>query len=273
MAHSSVVEAIIDDVVAVAATHGLRCTQPRILRDRSNLLLWLFPTPVVARVPRLSRVIRPNPERHLRAELEIALHLRSHGLPVVQPSPEIAHGPHRITHGYCTFWQHHHLIDIQPHPAELTESIAAMHKALLTFHGDLTDFGPLADLRHGSERLTWTEPERTQLANTIAWFDQSLANVISQPLHGDTHPGNILATTHGTLWTDFEDAWVGPTDWDYAALVEEPVVVDSQPSWTTFELCRQLRSVHSALWAQVLRPGAYAQAAKAVLLRDRIPNT
>ncbi|HEY0803631.1 MAG TPA: phosphotransferase [Pseudonocardiaceae bacterium] len=38
------------------------------------------------------------------------------------------------------------------------------------------------------------------------------------PLHGDAHPGNLLHTPNGPVWTDFEDAWRGPIGWDLACL-------------------------------------------------------
>lgn len=39
-----------------------------------------------------------------------------------------------------------------------------------------------------------------------------------QPLHGDSHAGNLLQTPSGLLWTDFEDACAGPVEWDLGCL-------------------------------------------------------
>jgi thiamine kinase-like enzyme len=39
-----------------------------------------------------------------------------------------------------------------------------------------------------------------------------------QPVHGDAHLGNVLATARGAVWTDWEDAFVGPIEWDLASL-------------------------------------------------------
>ena len=44
-----------------------------------------------------------------------------------------------------------------------------------------------------------------------------------QALHGDAHRRNLLATPAGFLWTDFEDACMGPRAWDIAVfLAQEP---------------------------------------------------
>jgi Ser/Thr protein kinase RdoA (MazF antagonist) len=39
-----------------------------------------------------------------------------------------------------------------------------------------------------------------------------------QPLHGDSHLGNVIATARGPLWTDWEDTFLGPVAWDLACL-------------------------------------------------------
>ena len=40
-----------------------------------------------------------------------------------------------------------------------------------------------------------------------------------QPLHGDAHGGNLMLTTRGLLWTDWEDTFLGPVEWDLASIV------------------------------------------------------
>jgi Ser/Thr protein kinase RdoA (MazF antagonist) len=39
-----------------------------------------------------------------------------------------------------------------------------------------------------------------------------------QAVHGDAHLGNVLGTARGALWTDWEDAFVGPIEHDLACL-------------------------------------------------------
>jgi aminoglycoside/choline kinase family phosphotransferase len=40
-----------------------------------------------------------------------------------------------------------------------------------------------------------------------------------QPLHGDAHMGNLMNTTRGLLWTDWEDTFAGPVEWDVASII------------------------------------------------------
>jgi thiamine kinase-like enzyme len=47
-----------------------------------------------------------------------------------------------------------------------------------------------------------------------------------QPLHGDAHPGNLLNTTLGLLWTDWEDTFRGPVEWDLASIIWNSRILD-----------------------------------------------
>lgn len=100
----------------------------------------------------------------------------------------------------------------------------------------------------------------------IKRFAAAMAELPAQALHGDAHSGNALLTANGVVWNDFEDAWRGPVEWDHAAAAEGKLAVPPPERTEAFALCEELRRLHSALWAQVLRPGAYAAAAREVLL-------
>jgi thiamine kinase-like enzyme len=39
-----------------------------------------------------------------------------------------------------------------------------------------------------------------------------------QPLHGEPHEGNFISAATGIRWLDFENARVGPLEWDLALL-------------------------------------------------------
>jgi thiamine kinase-like enzyme len=47
----------------------------------------------------------------------------------------------------------------------------------------------------------------------------------AQPLQGDAHPGNLIATRDGGLvWIDFEDNCLGPVEWDLATIMDPDAV-------------------------------------------------
>jgi thiamine kinase-like enzyme len=53
-----------------------------------------------------------------------------------------------------------------------------------------------------------------------------LAALPHQPLHGDAHYGNLMNTTDGLLWTDWEDTFAGPIEWDLASIIWNARILD-----------------------------------------------
>lgn len=260
---------VVTAVVAHAQRHGIRCDAPTVLRDRANLLIWLAPTPVVARVPRLVAALGRDVRRHLDLEVALTQHLRHAGVPVVAPSPLISAGPHHVADTWCTYWRRYDLVDLTPTPAFVTSSLRTLHRAIADFPGDHTGLGPLADLRHACDQWEWTAAEAAALTRVIDYYAGKLEHLDgNQPLHGDAHRNNLLSTTDGFVWNDFEDSWRGPVEWDHATFANPSVDASSVPAGArgdVYQACRGLRAVQSALWAQVARPGDHARAVRPTL--------
>lgn len=272
----NLVDRAVRAALAVAAAHGLRGIEPEVLHERSNVLVRLRPAPVIARVPATTSLVRPDPTPWLATDLALAGFLAGRGAPVVAPSAELPPGPHARDGVTLTFWEY------LPHepgrlaPATASAMLAELHTELREFPGELSAEGPLRDIRAALDLL-----ERRgrlyaeELAALRAELDRlatALAGMPAQPLHGDAHDRNVLHTTRGPLWTDFEDTWRGPVDWDLACLrygyrgsgydaAELPVRPD--------ETCRRARRLQAVCWHQVIaerfpdrRPGAEADLAE-----------
>lgn len=210
-------------VLDLAARHGVRCDEPVVLRDGSNLLLRLAPAPVVARVATLTAEVRPNVEATFAKDVAIAGHLAGRGAPVVAPSGELPPGPH-VWHGrIVSFWTYvEHDRDHVWRPGDVGPLLADLHAALRDFPGVLPQSPPLdtPDLLAvlGDDPLL-SDRDRAALREEAYRIESTLDRSEPVPLHGDAHPGNLLHTASGPLWTDFEDAWRGPVAWDLACLV------------------------------------------------------
>jgi thiamine kinase-like enzyme len=63
---------------------------------------------------------------------------------------------------------------------------------------------------------------RDHLTNSI----EVLSNYPHQPLHGDAHMGNLMNTIRGLLWTDWEDTFAGPVEWDVASIIWNAKLLD-----------------------------------------------
>ncbi len=217
---------LVDAAVRTAARFGVPSTSPVLLRDGSNVLVHLAPAPVVARVASLTADVRPDVVATLAKDVALAAYLAGRGAPVVAPSAELPPGPHACEGRTVTFWTFvEHDRDHVWRPVEFGPLLADLHAELRDFPGELPVVPPLdvpamqrylrtigQDLLTDAELAVLTEDAHRVTADIAAIGDESV------PLHGDAHPGNLLHTVHGPVWTDFEDSWRGPVGWDLACL-------------------------------------------------------
>lgn len=266
---------------AVAAEHGVRCDDPVVLADGYSAVVHLRPSPVVARVPTLYRVLRPGTAWRGR-EVEVVRHLQSVGAAVVPLSDELPPGPHVRDLLTVTFWRH---VTAQPDVTvterDLAPALAELHAALATFPGELPVLaGPTHDIPRCLDVLA-RDPgplDAAQLGTLHATHDR-LRPLLEhppgpwQPLHGDVFPGNVIATADGLLWADLEDACLGPRAWDVANLRRDPAdrsAVDrypDPPADDELDAVAELRTLQVAVWvAAAPRPRDVSPADQAAFL-------
>jgi hypothetical protein len=202
-------------LLAVAREQGLPTEHVRIVRDLTNLLAHLAPTPVVGRVQlTLSRLRSlPAAENEVRA----ATFLARKGAPVAPPADDVDPGPYRH-HGYIvTFWR---WIDHDPtraDPAAAGRALRDLHTAFADFEGELPTCDRLDEVR----RLLASLPRSSEL-DELAELAERLPPLDGRPLHGDAHLGNVLWSPDGPLWGDLENVSRGPAEYDLACLRFRP---------------------------------------------------
>jgi thiamine kinase-like enzyme len=76
----------------------------------------------------------------------------------------------------------------------------------------------LAEMRP-AEIGTRADLEAVQRELALARERLHLTEIVSRPIHGDAHFGNILRTTKGPVWADLENVCAGPVEYDLACLV------------------------------------------------------
>jgi hypothetical protein len=246
--------------VTVAGRFGLRCTDPEVLHDGSNVLVHLRPAPVVARVASMTALVRPGVEAWLARDIALTAYLAGRGVPVVAPCTDPPAGPHHHDGQVLTFFEYvPHDPDHRPEPADVAAALADLHAELRGYSGRLPEAGPVDDIRNGLDLLRLDESVLGALRAELAEMAESLAGCPGQPLHGDAHPGNLLATPNGLVWNDFEDTWRGPLAWDLACLVvtgrfdgRAAVAAYPQPPGEEFETCVRLRRLMGVVWRFVL---------------------
>jgi len=203
---------------------GLSFADASVLRDQSNLLVHFRPTPVVARIATGTVGVRHG-SAWLARELAVAEHLSAAGAPVVSPSREIPPGPHSRGGFVMTLWEHVGELDEPVDPSLAGRTLRACHEALDDFEGDLPVLGALEEAARILSVLGQD--------GTLSAADSGMLRRISErsfrridglglplePVHGDANLSNALNTSRGPVWTDWEDTFKGPREWDLACLV------------------------------------------------------
>lgn len=223
------VEAAIEAACAVAAQHGVPASA-KVLADRSNLVLRVDAPgrpPFVARVAMATSLVRVG-TTFVRREVEVARFLGLRGVPVTRPSAHPPAGPHERDELVLSFWELEPLLPTPPDPREVGRRLNAAHGALAAFPAaTLPIWGGLTEAREVHARAVrlgvFTRDELLRLERAWERADAIVASVAArtmsfQAVHGDAHLGNVLSTDRGPVWADWEDAFVGPVEYDLACL-------------------------------------------------------
>lgn len=211
-----------------AAAHGITPDRCDILQNGSTLVLRLTET-LVARV--VQDIDGPRQgTAWFERENAVALHLAEHGAPVIPLHPDLPPGPYEHLGYPLNFWQFVTTIDVGPEPAEIGKTLHHCHELLKSFTR------PLPELAILTESVALLETLRQRALFPPATLDLLRDRLISslgalrkfpqQPLHGDAHPGNLMNTTLGLLWTDWEDTFLGPAEWDLASIIWNSRILD-----------------------------------------------
>jgi hypothetical protein len=207
---------LVADAAALGRGLGLAIADPVVLKQSLNLVVWLRPSPVVARIQVRTGLVR-DPDA-FAGGVELAAFLAAAGLPVSAPTDLVHPGPHIGASGrVMTLWRHLKLDDDEPDPAEAGVALARIHEVAAGFEGPMRHVGPLVEIERLAARIAdWQPAEAARLRRLLERID--LPDLSGQALHGDAHLGNVVMSGSRVCWLDWEESWRGPVAWDLAAL-------------------------------------------------------
>ena len=208
-----------------ALAHGIASDRCDVLQNGSTLVLRLTET-LVARVVQDVDGPRQGTEWFAR-ESAIALHLTQHGAPVIPLHPDLPPGPHEHLGYPINFWQFVTTIDAPADAREAGRKLYECHDILRSFAEPLPKLAILTEsLTILQERQLFPATTQQLLRDHLTTSIQALSAFPHQPLHGDAHMGNLMNTTLGLLWTDWEDTFSGPVEWDLASVIWNAQILD-----------------------------------------------
>ena len=245
--------AAIQAAVAVADRLGMTSITPVVLRDSNHTSIHLAPFPVVARVAASSA---GRGAAALSAELSVAEYLARAGAPIAAPTIDLPPGPHLEKDWAITLWQF-----VAHRPAEESDGPVAavglreIHGALRSYSERLPSFEVALDacrrlLQEETGLPALATPDKLFLLTEHDRLRRLLATAAIAPvaIHGDPHLGNVLMTSSGPRWTDWESACIGPLEWDLACLPETVLATVPAVNAELLAVLRDLRSVCVAVW-------------------------
>lgn len=254
------VRADITAAVEVAAAFGVASTDPKLLQETNNTVVWLRPEAVIAKV-----ATRPDARNDLRLEHAIALELTAVGGEIAAPLPATRPIAHEDTGFVVTLWERLDGVDQAPmRSGDLLRSLGRLHGALAqtayplpTFRSSLTRARSALD--DDTLMAAMRPADRVFLR---ADYDEGLtvlgdAATSEHRLHGEPHDANRILTPTGLRWIDFESCCVGPLEWDFAFQPREVDADLDDVDYKLLALLRRLNSARVATWclAQSRFPG------------------
>ena len=215
-----------------AIAHGITPDRCEILQNGNTLVLRLTKT-LVARVVTDLDGPRQGTAWFTR-ENAVAQHLAKLGAPVIPLHPDLPPGPYEHLGYALNFWQFVTAVTTEAEPAAIGSSLYHCHSKLRSFDQPLPKHAILTESLALLETL---ETRRLFPSALIKLLHERLESSLivlkefpDQPLHGDAHPGNCMNTTLGLLWTDWEDTFVGPPEWDLASIIWNARILDEDHS-------------------------------------------
>ena len=252
----------------VAIAQGFQFEQAIVLQNLNNIIIHLSPTAEVARVSAMT-VTQRQGDGWFAREVAVAEYLTQVGAPIVPTSRLITPGPHSHLGVVLSFWEWVQVLESLPDAVQVGRSLFTCHQALREFSGDLSVLALLSEAGEILEQLIGQNLiDRTDIVMLRSVSARSMTTLMQfplQPIHGDAHFGNVLNTTQGVLWTDWEDVFFGPIEWDLASLVESSWVFGTEAGRSEMALmgygnydaaalsaCVEARTLVALVWSIVM---------------------
>jgi Phosphotransferase enzyme family len=208
--------------MSVASSLDLAVGDAIVLHDSNNLTVRLLPCDVLARVA-------PVAHQVAQFEVELARRLAESGCPVAALEPRVDPRVYERDGFVVTLWTYYEpAAPPEVSPAGYASALERLHAGMRKLDVPAPHFTDRVEqaqqlLASHDRTPALAHADRELLGDTL----RSLRRVIDehggagQLLHGEPHPGNVLATKNGLLFIDLETCCRGPVEFDLAHAPEE----------------------------------------------------
>ncbi|SDE17627.1 aminoglycoside phosphotransferase family protein [Glycomyces harbinensis] len=229
---------------SIASSLGLAAEDAVVVHNSNKLTLRLLPCDVIARVA-------PESDQVAHFEVDLAGRLAAAGCPVAALDPRAAPRVHERDGFNVTLWTHYESAADAVPPSDYAGALARLHAGMKGLDVPTPHFTDRVEeaqqlIRDRDRTPDLVEEDRELLGDTLRNLRRSITGrgAAEQLLHGEPHPGNLLATKDGLLFIDLETCCRGPVEFDLAHAPDE--VADHYPG-VDHDLLRECRILMLAM--------------------------
>ena len=248
--HTSQIQSAVGAAMSTASALDLRVDDAVVLHDSNRLALRLRPCDVLARVAHVEG------QGGAEFEVEVARRLAETDSPVASLDPRVEPRVYVRDGFVVTLWTYYEPVSLREvAPAEYAQALERLHAGMR--QGDFiaphfTDRVAEAQSLVGNRAQTpdLRDADRELLSNTLRKLTWAIGqrDAAEQLLHGEPHPGNLLKTKNGLLFTDLETCCRGPVEFDVAHVPEEVRTRYPDADQDLLRECRLLMLAMVATW-------------------------
>ena len=232
---------------SLAEASNLQVNEAVVIQNSNKLALHLLPCNTFARTALAGQEVAAF-------EVRIATSLAAVAAPVASLDPRVEPHVYERDGFVVTFWSYHRPHD-QGSPPEYADSLHRLHAAMRGIEIEAPHFTErIAEaerlLTHRQETPALADEDRVLLLNTLHVTGQAIRQHlhVDQLLHGEPHPGNLISTTEGLIFIDFETCCRGPIEFDVAHVPDEVSVHYPGVDQVLLQQCRRLVLAMVAAW-------------------------
>jgi len=248
--HTSQIQPAVDAAVSTASALDLSVDDAVVLHDSNRLALRLRPCDVLA------RVARREGQGGAEFEVEVARRLTETDSPVASLDRRVEPRVYVRDGFVITLWTYYEPVS---HPdvgaAEYAQALERLHAGMRQvdfiaphFTDRVAEAQSLVGDRAQTPHLR--DADRELLSNTLRTLTWAIGqrDAAEQLLHGEPHPGNLLKTKNGLLFTDLETCCRGTVEFDVAQVTEEVSTLYPESDQDLLCECRILMLAMVASW-------------------------
>jgi hypothetical protein len=208
--------------MSIASSLDLTVDDAIVLQNSNRLTLRVLPCDVLARVA-------PVAHQVAQFEVELAQRLVESGCPVAALEPRVDPRVYERDGFVVTLWTYYEPVTLREiSPADYAYALERLHAGMRKLDVSAPHFTDRVDSAQqlvGSRDHTpaLADADRELLGDTLRGLKRGIGERggVEQLLHGEPHPGNVLAAKNGLLFIDLETCCRGPVEFDLAHAPDE----------------------------------------------------